>query len=101
MLPVEEDLPGAKETLSAATAQACLPYWLETAGWLAALLSDAAAAAMGRMPATPRPETLYSKMHGAVGGWALAVKACPSSAVCRACRSRAIEGRTQGLRRSA
>ncbi len=36
---------------SAATARACLPYWLETAGWLAALLADATAAAMGRLPA--------------------------------------------------
>ncbi len=36
---------------SAATARACLPYWLETAGWLAALLADATAAAVGRLPA--------------------------------------------------
>ncbi len=76
MLPVEKGLAGANAELPAATAQACLPYWLETAGWLAALLSDAAAAAMGRLPATPRPETPYSKMHASVGGWALAVEAC-------------------------
>ncbi len=38
--------------LPTSTVQACLPYWLETAGWAAAVLSDAAAAAMGRLPAT-------------------------------------------------
>ncbi len=40
--------------LPAAVARACLPYWLEAAGWAVALLSDATAAAMGRLPATPR-----------------------------------------------
>ncbi len=38
----------------AATARSCLPHWLEALGWAVALMSDAAAAAMGRLPATPR-----------------------------------------------
>ncbi len=42
------------DSLPAATARSCLPYWLETAGWAAALLSDATAAAMERLPATVR-----------------------------------------------
>ncbi len=40
--------------LPAATSRACLPYWLEAAGWAVGLLSDATAAAMGRLHATPR-----------------------------------------------
>ncbi len=44
------------DTLPAATALACAPHWLEAAGWLVALLSDATAAAMGRLPAAQRPE---------------------------------------------
>ncbi len=37
-------------SLPAATARACLPYWLEAGGWVVGLLSDATAAAMGRLP---------------------------------------------------
>ncbi len=46
-------------TTPAATALACLPYWMETAAWAAALLSDAMAAAMGRLPSSePRTKGL-------------------------------------------
>ncbi len=38
------------EALPVVTARTCLPYWLEAAGWLEAILSDATAAAMGRLP---------------------------------------------------
>ncbi len=44
------------DSLPAATARLCAPHWLEAAGWLAALMSDATAAAMGRLPAAQRPE---------------------------------------------
>ncbi len=44
------------DSLPVPTARACAPHWLEAAGWLAALLSDATAAAMGRLPAAQRPE---------------------------------------------
>ncbi len=44
------------DSLPAPTARACVPYWLEAAGWLVALMSDATAAAMGRLPAAQRPE---------------------------------------------
>ncbi len=42
----------AAASLPAATARACLPYWLEAGGWAAALMLDATAAAMGRLPNT-------------------------------------------------
>ncbi len=54
--------------LPAATARACLPHWLEAAGWLAGLLSDATAAAMGRLPATPRTGGRRSVIDMAVRG---------------------------------
>ncbi len=38
--------------LSTPAAHASVPYRLEAAGWTAAVLSDAVAAAMGRLPAT-------------------------------------------------
>ncbi len=49
-------LPKLKDAdaLPPATARSCLPYWLEAVGWAAALMSDAAAAAMGRLPAAER-----------------------------------------------
>ncbi len=40
--------------LPPAVARVCLPHWLEAAGWVVGLLSDAAAAALGRLPATQR-----------------------------------------------
>ncbi len=46
--------PEHADSLPAATARACLPHWLEAAGWAAALMSDATAAAMGRLPSTRR-----------------------------------------------
>ncbi len=51
LLPVEY-----WDSLPAATARVCAPYWLEAAGWLTALMSDATAAAMGRLPAVQRPD---------------------------------------------
>ncbi len=53
---VQSLLPKTKyaDSLPAATARSCLPHWLEAAGWAAALMSDAAAAAMGRLPSTWR-----------------------------------------------
>ncbi len=52
LLPKMEDA----NSLPPVTARACLPYWLEAAGWAAALMSDATAAAMGRLPSTERDE---------------------------------------------
>ncbi len=50
-------LPGQQwDSLPDATARSCVPYWLEAAGWAVALLSDATAAAMGPLDATPRPD---------------------------------------------
>ncbi len=46
--------------LPAATARSCLPHWLEAAGWATALVSDATAAAVGRLPATPRNPRRHS-----------------------------------------
>ncbi len=55
-------------SLPAATARACLPHWLEAAGWAVALMSDAAAAAMGRRPATQQREAdIYSVVESVVG----------------------------------
>ncbi len=53
---MERVVPDSKKAfaLPKETVVACLPHWLEAAGWTAALMSDATAAAMGRLPATPR-----------------------------------------------
>ncbi len=53
---------------SAATARACVPYWLESTGWLAALMSDATAAAMGRLPSAGRPDAPRSMPSCSVSG---------------------------------
>ncbi len=58
--------------LPAATARACLPYWLEATGWAVALLSDATAAAMGRLPATKRTNSrspLDQTVRGTLSTW--------------------------------
>ncbi len=52
--------------LSVATARACAPYWLESTGWLAVLMSDATAAAMGRLPSAGRPDAPPSTLSSAV-----------------------------------
>ncbi len=52
-------VPDEWASLPVATARACAPYWLEAAGWLVELLSDATAAAMGRLPATKRSTAVY------------------------------------------
>ncbi len=52
------------DSLPAATARSCLPHWLEAAGWAAALMSDATAAAMGRLPSTRREEASLHIMQG-------------------------------------
>ncbi len=53
------------ESLPAATARACAPHWLAAAGWLAALMLDATAAAMGRLPAATRLEQARSHLDDA------------------------------------
>ncbi len=50
------------------TVGACAPYWLEAGGWLTALLVDATAAAMGRLPSTKRPDTPQSMLSRLVSG---------------------------------
>ncbi len=55
-------------TLAPAIARACLPYWMEMAAWAAALLSDATAAAMGRLPSSEPPNPLRSKIDNMVRG---------------------------------
>ncbi len=55
MLAMVPDAADADE-LPAATARTCLPYWLEAGGWAAALQADGVAAAMGRLPASQRPQ---------------------------------------------
>ncbi len=51
-----------------ATARACLPYWMEMAAWAVALLSDATAAAMGRLPFSEPPKQARSKIDNMVRG---------------------------------
>lgn len=51
-----------------ATARACLPYWMEATAWAAALLSDATAAAMGRLPASEAPNQVRSTLYQMVRG---------------------------------
>lgn len=46
----------------ATATRACLPYWLETVGWLAAMLSDATAAGMGRLPSLEPPLDARSRV---------------------------------------
>ncbi len=57
----------AVDFLPLATTRACLPHWLEAAGWAVALMSDATAAAMGRLPATQRggpPRRMFTSAVG-------------------------------------
>ncbi len=51
--------------LCQSAAHACMPYRLETAGWTAAVLSDAIAATMGRLPAT----TVTGLPLGSIKSW--------------------------------
>ncbi len=60
LLPTTEHV----DPLPAATARSCLPHWLEAAGWAAALMSDATAAAMGRLHSTRRGEAPVHIMQG-------------------------------------
>lgn len=54
---------------SAATARACVPYWLESTGWLAVLMSDATAAAIVRLPFTRRPDAPHSMPSSSVSSY--------------------------------
>ncbi len=63
-----------------ATVGAYAPYWLEAAGWLAALLSDATAAAMGRLPSTKRPDTPRSMLGRLVSDSRGGIAPCTSQA---------------------
>ncbi len=75
-----------RESLPAATARDCAPHWLKAAGWLAALLSDATAAAMGRLPAAQRPEQPRSHLDDAASGPELCVCICGALSEARRCR---------------
>ncbi len=65
-----------------ATVGVYAPHWLETAGWLTALLSDATAAAMGRLPSTKRPDTPRSMLGGVVSGNRGGLTPCTAQAAC-------------------
>ncbi len=64
-------------SLPAATARACLPHWLEAAGWAVALMSDAAAAAMGRLPATQQRKADINSVVESVVGCRTVLRAVP------------------------
>ncbi len=59
---------GSGTTLPAATAQACLPHWLQAAGWALAALSDSTGAAALRLAACPEPGPQRSCIEEQVRG---------------------------------
>ncbi len=59
---------GELPSLQEATARACIAFRLEAAGWLVALMSDATAAAMGRLPSTKVPQRVRSLLAAGVSG---------------------------------
>ncbi len=57
---------GGMQGLPGATARACLPHVQEAAGWAVALMVDATAAGMGRMPSTEYPRHQRSLLQASV-----------------------------------